>query len=133
MKRYVFAGAAVAELDKQGVIVPPDLPARGVRKDVVVAGVHHIEIWDRSHWATMEHDRRSVGMLPNVQRTDAADHVPVLADEVREFLAVQPGETIVTRPSGQGVIRGCLQRISRAAASSSRSTAIPRCGPTSTV
>ncbi|MCE3287703.1 MAG: hypothetical protein K0S64_1309, partial [Gaiellaceae bacterium] len=25
-------------------------------------------------------------MLPNVQRTDAADHVPVLADEVRELL-----------------------------------------------
>jgi MraZ protein len=54
MKRYVFAGAAVAELDKQGrVIVPPDLLAHaGLGKDVVVAGVHdHIEIWDRSHWA----------------------------------------------------------------------------------
>ena len=26
-------------------------------------------------------------MLPNVQRTDAADHVPVLAEEVRDFVA----------------------------------------------
>jgi len=41
-------------------------------------------------------------MLPNVQRTDAADHVPVLAEEVREFLAVQPGETIVDGTFGGG-------------------------------
>jgi 16S rRNA (cytosine1402-N4)-methyltransferase len=41
-------------------------------------------------------------MLPNVQRTDAADHVPVLADEVREHLAVQPGETIVDATFGAG-------------------------------
>ena len=54
MKRYVFAGAAVAELDKQGrVLVPPNLVTHAaLGKDVVVAGVHdHIEIWDRSHWA----------------------------------------------------------------------------------
>jgi 16S rRNA (cytosine1402-N4)-methyltransferase len=41
-------------------------------------------------------------MLPNVQRTDAADHVPVLADEVRELLDVQPGETIVDATFGAG-------------------------------
>jgi 16S rRNA (cytosine1402-N4)-methyltransferase len=41
-------------------------------------------------------------MLPNVQRTDATDHVPVLADEVRELLAVQPGETIVDATFGAG-------------------------------
>src|SRR5512143_93927 len=41
-------------------------------------------------------------MLPNVQRTDAADHVPVLADEVRELLAVQPGETVVDATFGAG-------------------------------
>ena len=102
MKRYVFAGAAVAELDKQGrVIVPPDLRARGLGKDVVVAGVHdHIEIWDRSLGGS---PRRSKGALAtNVQRTDAADHVPVLADEVRELLAVQPGETIVDATFGAG-------------------------------
>ena len=41
-------------------------------------------------------------MLPNVQRTDAADHVPVLADEVRELLAVRPGETVVDATFGAG-------------------------------
>ena len=54
MKRYVFAGAGVAELDRQGrVLVPPHLVEHaGLGKDVVVAGVHdHIEIWDRSQWA----------------------------------------------------------------------------------
>jgi MraZ protein len=54
MKRYVFAGAAVTELDRQGrVLVPPHLAEHaGLGKDVVVAGVHdHIEIWDRGRWA----------------------------------------------------------------------------------
>ena len=54
MKRYVFAGAGVAELDRQGrVLVPPHLAEHaGLGKDVVVAGVHdHIEIWDRAQWA----------------------------------------------------------------------------------
>ena len=41
-------------------------------------------------------------MLPNVQRTDAADHIPVLADEVRELLALQPGETVVDATFGAG-------------------------------
>jgi len=54
MKRFVFAGATVAELDKQGrVLVPPHLATHAsVEKEVVLAGVHdHIEIWDRSVWA----------------------------------------------------------------------------------
>jgi 16S rRNA (cytosine1402-N4)-methyltransferase len=41
-------------------------------------------------------------MLPNVQRTDAADHIPVLAEEVRALLAVQPGETVVDATFGAG-------------------------------
>ena len=41
-------------------------------------------------------------MLPNVLRTDAADHVPVLADEVRELLDVQPGETVIDATFGAG-------------------------------
>ena len=41
-------------------------------------------------------------MLPNVLRTNAADHVPVLADEVRELLSVQPGETVVDGTFGAG-------------------------------
>jgi 16S rRNA (cytosine1402-N4)-methyltransferase len=41
-------------------------------------------------------------MLPNVLRTNAADHVPVLADEVRELLAVQPGDTVIDATFGAG-------------------------------
>ncbi|HET9438202.1 MAG TPA: 16S rRNA (cytosine(1402)-N(4))-methyltransferase RsmH [Gaiellaceae bacterium] len=37
-----------------------------------------------------------------MQRTDAADHVPVLAEEVRELLDVQPGETVVDATFGAG-------------------------------
>jgi 16S rRNA (cytosine1402-N4)-methyltransferase len=41
-------------------------------------------------------------MLPNVLQTSATDHVPVLATEVREHLAVQPGETVVDATFGAG-------------------------------
>jgi MraZ protein len=54
MKRYVFGGAAVAELDRQGrVLLPQHLAEHaGITKDVVVTGVHdHVEIWDRAAWA----------------------------------------------------------------------------------
>ena len=41
-------------------------------------------------------------MLPNVSRTNAADHIPVLAEEVRNLLAVEPGETVVDATFGAG-------------------------------
>lgn len=42
-------------------------------------------------------------MLPNVlPRSEADPHVSVLADEVRELLAVQPGETVVDATFGAG-------------------------------
>src|SRR5919201_6754703 len=41
-------------------------------------------------------------MLPNVLQPSATDHVPVLADEVRRLLAVQPGETVVDATFGAG-------------------------------
>jgi 16S rRNA (cytosine1402-N4)-methyltransferase len=41
-------------------------------------------------------------MLPNVLRTNAADHVPVLAEEVRELLSVRQGETVVDGTFGAG-------------------------------
>ncbi len=41
-------------------------------------------------------------MLPNALQTNATDHVPVLPEEVRELLAVQPGETIVDATFGAG-------------------------------
>jgi 16S rRNA (cytosine1402-N4)-methyltransferase len=47
-------------------------------------------------------------MLPNVLQTSASDHVPVLADEVRELLAVSAGETVVDATFGAGGHSGLL-------------------------
>jgi 16S rRNA (cytosine1402-N4)-methyltransferase len=41
-------------------------------------------------------------MLPNALQTSATDHIPVLAEEVRELLSVQPGETVVDATFGAG-------------------------------
>jgi 16S rRNA (cytosine1402-N4)-methyltransferase len=41
-------------------------------------------------------------MLPNVLQPSATDHIPVLADEVRESLAVRPGDTVVDGTFGAG-------------------------------
>jgi 16S rRNA (cytosine1402-N4)-methyltransferase len=41
-------------------------------------------------------------MLPNVLRTNAADHVPVLAEEVRDLVRVQPGDVVVDATFGAG-------------------------------
>jgi 16S rRNA (cytosine1402-N4)-methyltransferase len=41
-------------------------------------------------------------MLPNALQPSATDHVPVLAEEVREALAVQPGATVVDATFGAG-------------------------------
>src|SRR5688572_3321998 len=54
MKRVVFAGEAVTEIDKQGlVLLPPDLARHAsLGRDVAVVGVDdHIEIWSRPQWA----------------------------------------------------------------------------------
>ena len=54
LKRFFFAAAADAELDKQGrVLVPPALTRHArLGREVVVAGVHdHLEIWDRAAWS----------------------------------------------------------------------------------
>ena len=53
LKRFFFAAAADAELDKQGrVLVPPALTRHArLGREVVVAGVYdHLEIWDRAAW-----------------------------------------------------------------------------------
>ena len=53
MRRFFFAGASEAELDKQGrILVPATLAERvTLGHDVVVAGVYdHLEIWDRAAW-----------------------------------------------------------------------------------
>jgi 16S rRNA (cytosine1402-N4)-methyltransferase len=41
-------------------------------------------------------------MLPNVLQPDTTDHVPVLADEVRALLALEPGDTLVDATFGAG-------------------------------
>jgi 16S rRNA (cytosine1402-N4)-methyltransferase len=48
-------------------------------------------------------------MLPNALPT-ATDHVPVLADEVRELLAVEPGDTVVDATFGAGGHSALLAR-----------------------
>jgi 16S rRNA (cytosine1402-N4)-methyltransferase len=41
-------------------------------------------------------------MLPSVLQPNATDHVPVLADEVRRLLDVQPGQTVIDATFGAG-------------------------------
>ena len=41
-------------------------------------------------------------MLQSASHRHSADHVPVLADEVRDLLAVQPGETVIDGTFGAG-------------------------------
>jgi 16S rRNA (cytosine1402-N4)-methyltransferase len=41
-------------------------------------------------------------MLPSVLQPSATDHVPVLAEEVRRLLDVQPGETVIDATFGAG-------------------------------
>ena len=41
-------------------------------------------------------------MLPNALQPSEPDHVPVLSDEVRELLDVQPGDTVVDATFGAG-------------------------------
>ncbi len=54
--RYMSAGAADVEADKQGrALIPANLrESAGLKKDVVLAGVaSHIEIWDKKKWDEM--------------------------------------------------------------------------------
>jgi 16S rRNA (cytosine1402-N4)-methyltransferase len=41
-------------------------------------------------------------MLPSVLQRKTSDHIPVLADEVRRLVAVEPGETVVDATFGAG-------------------------------
>src|ERR687888_26714 len=41
-------------------------------------------------------------MLPSVLQPNETDHIPVLAEEVRELLAIRPGETVVDATFGAG-------------------------------
>jgi 16S rRNA (cytosine1402-N4)-methyltransferase len=43
-----------------------------------------------------------LSLLPSASQQNRTEHVPVLADEVRELLAVQPGETVIDATFGAG-------------------------------
>lgn len=62
-------------------------------------------------------------MLPSVLRPSATDHVPVLADEVRRLLDVQPGDTIVDTTFGAG---GHAELLARDLRGSGRFLAVDR-------
>ena len=50
-------------------------------------------------------------MLPSVLQPSATDHVPVLAEEVRRLLDVQPGDTVVeSRGGGNDTIYSSASR-----------------------
>lgn len=75
LKRFFFAGAADADLDKQGrVLVPPALARHAsLDREVVVAGVHdHLEIWDRTAWA--EHLTKVEGSAEHAAERLAQKH-----------------------------------------------------------
>ena len=53
LSRFLFAGAAETELDKQGRIMlpPPLLEHAKLGREVVIAGVRdHLELWDPNAW-----------------------------------------------------------------------------------
>jgi 16S rRNA (cytosine1402-N4)-methyltransferase len=49
-------------------------------------------------------------MLPNVLQPNTTDHVPVLADEVRALLALEPGHTLIDATFGAGGHASLLAR-----------------------
>ena len=59
LSRFLFAGAAEAEPDKQGRIMLPAALVKHAKlsREVVVAGIRdHLEIWDRAAWRVHPED-----------------------------------------------------------------------------
>jgi MraZ protein len=57
--RFFFAGAAEAEVDKQGrILIPQNLREyAGLEKDVYIIGVStRVEVWDKSKWESYSGD-----------------------------------------------------------------------------
>ena len=120
MKRFVFSGAAVTDVDKQGrVLVPPDLASHAGAREGRRRRRRprpHRDLGSPAVGDPRQRDRRERRRCCRTcMQTDAADHVPVLADEVRELLDVQPGETVVDATFGAGGHSRCSRRTSRAA------------------
>ncbi len=107
LKRFFFSAASDAELDKQGrVLVPPALHRHAQARARGRRGGRSRPPRDlgsrRSGQTTSPRSKGVQTMLPNVLQRSASDHVPVLAEEVRELLAVRPGETVVDATFGAG-------------------------------
>ncbi|HZO97346.1 MAG TPA: division/cell wall cluster transcriptional repressor MraZ [Gaiellaceae bacterium] len=67
MRRWFFASASEAELDRQGrlVIPAPLLRHAGITREVTVLGVDdHLEVWDRAAW--QEQQQRVEGRAEDV-------------------------------------------------------------------
>ena len=96
MQRFFYAGATEAELDKQGRVGDPRARCWSTRSSAATSSSPASTTTSRSGIAPPggSSSPRSKGvrsMLPNVLQPSATDHVPVLAAEVRESLAVRPG------------------------------------------
>ena len=107
MSRYLFAGAIETELDKQGrVMLPGPLvearpPRAGDRRRGRPRSPRALGAGRLAQGARRR--RKECGACCRAPRSRiSADHVPVLADEVRELLAVQPGETVIDATFGAG-------------------------------
>jgi MraZ protein len=75
MSRFIFAGAAETQLDRQGrIMLPPALIEHaGLGREVVVAGVRdRVEIWDRTGWR--KHLKEVEGSVELVAERLAAKH-----------------------------------------------------------
>ncbi len=85
--------------------------ARGLDREVVVAGVSRSPRDLGSRRLARHNSRRSKGvlsLLPNASQQSKTEHVPVLADEVRELLDVSPGRRSSTRRSARVGMRRAL-------------------------
>lgn len=63
MRRYLFAGAVKAEVDKLGrILLPAQLKEYGfITQEVMIVGAgDHFEIWDKKKWETYSRDIKGV-------------------------------------------------------------------------
>ena len=107
LQRHFFGGASEDVPDKQGRVLaargahPPREPCQGSHGRREQRPPR--DLGSRRLGGAPGGDRRERRQCcPTSCRAAAADHTPVLADEVRELLAVQPGETVVDATFGAG-------------------------------
>ena len=107
MRRYLFSATVEAELDKQGrVTLPAGLIGEGGASAATSSspepGTTSRSGTARPGASRSKTSRGGRTLLRNALQHETADHVPVLAEEVRELLAVKPGETVIDGTFGAG-------------------------------